>query len=53
MKFLYKTILMTFILLNCLYTFGQWNIQTGYDFGVIRFPNLPEWSVYICCDEFI
>ena len=33
---------MTFILLNCLYTFGQWNIQTGYDFGVIRFPNLPE-----------
>lgn len=42
MKYLYRGIVVFIVFINCLGSFGQWNIQTGYDIGVIRFPSLPE-----------
>ena len=28
-------------ILSCVDVFGQWNLQTGYDFGVLKFPKKP------------
>lgn len=30
------------LLLSSYFTFGQFNIQTGYDIGIIKFPKFPE-----------
>ncbi|PHR43957.1 MAG: hypothetical protein COA32_15595 [Fluviicola sp.] len=38
---LHKIIVVLFIL-NSQLIFGQWNIQTGYDFGLIKFPKVEN-----------